>query len=272
MQTPEPTVFPQPLPVGLLPDLLQSGDLLLCLDYDGTLSEITSQPDGARPVPGVVDSLLLLAQYTSRIEVAIVSGRDLGTLRQFLGLQCTTWLIGTHGLEMIDREGQRLHAPGVLNCTEELQCVRRWIDKEHFARSGFVIEDKELAIALHYRLVEPFVAASVQKVLRQLVERECPGLRIIQGKMVNEIVPKDIGGKGYAVRWLLSSMPKKPLSIVYFGDDTTDEDAFFELCDKGVTVLVGPCRRSWARYFTPGPSAVAGILRELANMVHTSPP
>ena len=262
---PEPTALPEPLSSDLLPGLLQRGNLLLCLDYDGTLSEITSAPNKARLVPGIADSLLRFSQYRSSIEIAIVSGRDLSTLSRLIGLDFEAMLIGSHGLEMADREGQRLLAPGALDYAGEVDCLRRWVDKELQANAGFVIEDKELAIAIHYRLAEPSAAASVRRELRRFVECYCPRLRIIQGKMVDEFMPRDVGGKGYAVRWLVNSMAKEPASIVYFGDDTTDEEAFFELRDKGVSVLVGPCRRSWARYWVAGPSAVAGQLQQLAR-------
>jgi trehalose-6-phosphatase len=67
------------------------------------------------------------------------------------------------------------------------------------------------------------------------------------------------------VQWLVNSMKERPNSIAYFGDDTTDEDAFFELRTKGVTILVGGQRRSWARYHTAGPLAVAAVLQELVT-------
>jgi trehalose-phosphatase len=270
-EPPEPASLPEPLPAGLLPDLLQRGKLLLCLDYDGTLSEITGQPDQARPAPGIGDSLLLLSQCRPRIELAIVSGRELGILRQLLGLHLDIWLIGTHGLEMADRKGQRLHAPGAQEYAGEVEYLRRYIDEELHAKPGFVIEDKELAIAVHYRLAEPSAAASVRRELREFVERHCPRLRIIQGKMVDEFVPRNLGGKGYAVRWLLGSMAEEPAGIVYFGDDTTDEEAFFELRDKGVTVLVGPARPSWANYSVAGTSQVASLLQRLAIELKSRP-
>jgi trehalose 6-phosphate phosphatase len=83
--------------------------------------------------------------------------------------------------------------------------------------------------------------------------------------MVDEILPGSIGGKGFAVRWLQDSMRQKPDSIAYLGDDTTDEDAFFELQSDGVTILVGPMRRSWAHYRIAGPSAVAALLQGLVT-------
>jgi trehalose-phosphatase len=83
--------------------------------------------------------------------------------------------------------------------------------------------------------------------------------------MVDEILPRGIGGKGLAVRWLLDSMNVRPRSITYFGDDTTDEDAFFELRRSGVTILVGQLRRSWAHYHVAGPAAVAALLQDLVT-------
>jgi len=272
-QRPAPIALPEPLPSGLLPDLLQRGNLLLCMDYDGTLSEITNQPSEARLVAGIADSLLALARCRSKIAIAIVSGRDLDTLRQLLGIHFEAWLIGTHGLEMLDREGQRLLAPGSSDYAKEVKLLDQWIDRENLAaKPGLVIENKAgLAVALHYRMAEASAAASVRQKVREFAEGHCPDLKMIQGKMVDEFVPRGIGGKGYAVQWLMSAM-KEPASIAYFGDDTTDEDAFFELRDKGVTVLVGPCRLSWASYCVDGPSAVAGLLRELAMALETSAP
>ena len=40
---------------------------------------------------------------------------------------------------------------------------------------------------------------------------------------------------------------------IYFGDDLTDEDAFFALRDDGVTILVSEeTRPSWAKYRAMG--------------------
>jgi trehalose-phosphatase len=131
--------------------------------------------------------------------------------------------------------------------------------------AGLIVEEKALAMALHYRLAEPSAAAAARAALREFVERRCPRLKILEGSMVDEILPCGIGGKGLAVRWLLDSMNVRPRSITYFGDDTTDEDAFFELRRSGVTILVGQLRRSWAHYHVAGPAAVAALLQDLVT-------
>jgi trehalose-phosphatase len=264
-QRPEPAGSPEVLPRGLLSGLLDGGKLLLCLDYDGTLSEITSVPAEARPAPLVRASLKRLVRHRSRIEIAIVSGRDLGTLRDLLGLRRSIWLIGTHGLEMSDRSGRRQLAAGALDFATDIECLRRWMRQQIQAKSGLIVEEKRLALALHYRSAEPSATAVARAALRRFVSRECPRLKIVEGKMVDEILPRGVGGKGFAVRWLRDSMTERPDSIAYFGDDTTDEDAFFELRSKGVTILVGPRRRSWARYRIAGPPAVAALLRGLVT-------
>jgi trehalose 6-phosphate phosphatase len=262
---PEPASSPEGLPRGLLSALLDRGKLLLCLDYDGTLSEITDVPAEARPAPLVRASLKRLVRHRSQIEIAIVSGRDLDTLRELLGLRRSMWLIGTHGLEMSDRNGRRQLAPGALDFATDMECLQRWMKQQIQAKSGLVVEEKPLALALHYRSADPSVTAAVRPVLRQFVSRECPRLKILEGNMVDEILPRGIGGKGFAVRWLQESMMERPDSIAYFGDDTTDEDAFFELRRNGVTILVGPRRRSWAHYCVSGPPAVAALLLGLAT-------
>jgi trehalose-phosphatase len=261
---PEPADYPEVLPRGLLSGLLDRGKLLLGLDYDGTLSEITNIPAEAHPVPRVRASLKRLVRHRSRIELAIVSGRDLGTLRELLGVQTSIWLIGTHGLEMRDRNGRCHLASGASDFATDIDGLRRWMKRRIQAESGLFVEEKRLALALHYRLAEPSATAMARIDLRRFVSRECPRLKIVEGNMVDEILPRDVGGKGFAMRWLQDSMTERPDSIAYFGDDTTDEDAFFEL-RNGITILVGPSRRSWARYRIAGPHAVAALLQGLVT-------
>ena len=262
---PEPAGCPEVLPPGLLSGLWDRGKLLLCLDYDGTLSEITSMPAEARPVRRVRSSLRHLAEQPSWIEVAIVSGRDLVTLSGLLRLQSPIWLVGTHGLEMSAPDGRRLLAPGASEFVPDMECLRQWMRHQISTVAGLIVEEKALAMALHYRLAEPSAAAAARAALREFVERRCPRLKILEGSMVDEILPCGIGGKGLAVRWLLDSMNVRPRSITYFGDDTTDEDAFFELRRSGVTILVGQLRRSWAHYHVAGPAAVAALLQDLVT-------
>jgi trehalose 6-phosphate phosphatase len=54
----------------------------------------------------------------------------------------------------------------------------------------------------------------------------------------------------------------------YFGDDTTDEDAFRALArHSGIGVLAGAARESLAQYRIESPSDVAALLEELAERI-----
>jgi alpha,alpha-trehalase len=261
-----PTTIPKPLPRKLLPRIIEEQKLLLCLDYDGTLSEITARPAAARPVPGVRRMLRALAAHPERITLAIISGRDLATLRTLLRPEEGIWMAGSHGIELVDPRGKRYSQHASARARAEIAKIRAWMKQQLRSREGFVIEDKRTAIALHYRNVKPAAAAVVRAALRELVEARCPSVTILRGKMVDEFIPRGLGGKGAAVR-TIQKLIGQALFPVYIGDDTTDEDAFRELCDDGVTIRVGNARRSWAQFRVDSPTRVVAILGELLSKV-----
>jgi trehalose-phosphatase len=82
----------------------------------------------------------------------------------------------------------------------------------------------------------------------------------VRGKAVYELRPPLDWNKGAAVRWLLSRPGMADRTPVYLGDDTTDEDAFRVVRENGIGILVGPPRRSAARYRLSGPAEVRRLL------------
>ena len=263
---PTPTEKPRPLPRGLLPDLLARGRLLLCLDYDGTLSEITPKIAEAVPLKRARVAIESLAASPTRVLVAIISGRDLATVRKLLGLGRGIMFAGTHGLELIGADGVARMAEGVEESLGDLQMLRDFLVREVPGDRGFVVEDKRLAIAFHYRSAAPLESRPMLARLEEFVAQRTPHLKLMKGKMVLEMLPCAAGGKGAAVEWLIEQMVEAHPQVAYFGDDTTDEDAFFTLRpdETAITVLVGPERPSFARYRVDDPSAVADVLAELA--------
>lgn len=266
-----PTEQPEPIPRGLLTAVLARGSLLLCLDFDGTLSEIVPHPADARPLSGVGEVLSVLARDPARITVAIISGREIAEVRRMLGVERGILFAGTHGLEIVGADGVSRLAPGVEAAEADLAAARAWLARNVATTEGFVIEDKRIAIAVHYRMVEPALARERCAALQNFVEAKTPGLRILRGKMIDELLPRGVGGKGKAIRTLLRECPYPKSTPVYFGDDTTDEDAFQQIRDDGIGVLVGSARPSWARYRVASPSEVRRLLAELAQeLLHTS--
>ncbi|MGH8014331.1 MAG: trehalose-phosphatase [Candidatus Binataceae bacterium] len=257
-----PERVPKLLPGALLTDLLSRGPLLLCLDYDGTLAEIVPDPARAYPLTDVREALEKLAAARSRVRVAIVSGRDLATLERLLGGAIEgVMMAGTHGLELVDENGQRRLASGAAACEPELDRVRAWLQSAA-RENGFTIEDKGCAVALHYRNAPVDKAAQVRGAFERFVKVNAPHLKLQPGKMVVEALPA-IAGKGVAVNEL-TRQAGAAFTPVYFGDDLTDEDAFRALAGRGVTVLVGKARPSAATYHVSAPRVVAELLRDLA--------
>jgi len=115
---------------------------------------------------------------------------------------------------------------------------------------------------LHYRLALPRIACHVRDSFEHFLIGCTTSLRPRHGSMVIEALPK-IASKAHALRalWLRVGYHFEP---VYFGDDLTDEDAFNELGEQGISVLVGAPRRSAARYRVDTPTDVVGVLEGLA--------
>lgn len=261
---PEPSAIPRPLPPNKIVDQLARGPLLLCLDFDGTIAELTNDPLKAVPLPRAKNAIAELARHPDKITVAIISGRDLDTLLKLLGLREGLLFAGTHGLEFIGRDGTRKLAPGVDRCREDIEMVRGFIARTVPKDSGFIIEDKGLALTINYRNADPERAREVVAAFDKFVSTR-PTLKMLQGKMIHEALPRDIGGKDTAVEFFMGDGGFSGPDTVYIGDDTTDEDAFRALAlVGGVTVLVGPERPSFAQYRIDGPKEVADLLEQLA--------
>jgi len=248
-----------------------ASSLLLCLDYDGVLVPIAARPEDARPTSAVLDLLTRLVS-APKITLAIVSGRPVAELSTLVPVSGLT-LIGTHGLEIRASNGsmtQMLPAGAFM-----LTMAHMHRDIRHLicGKEGFVLEDKRQALALHYRLADPQeatqIVARVQATLRRY-QRNGAALELIHGKKVAEIRPVGVN-KGKAVAALLQQAGSMAFPI-YIGDDTTDEDAFRVLADRGLNILVGAASRpTSAHCYVEGPQEVYELLEQvLSCVVHPS--
>jgi trehalose-phosphatase len=260
-----PAKLPALLPRDLLVALAQGPGLMLCLDYDGTLAEITTDPASAWPYPGVREQLQRLSSLRNKVSVAIITGRALSDVKRLLGIQRGLFFSGVHGLELDEPGAQQpSFSADVLTCTSELAMVRQWLSDNVPDGRGFVIEDKQVALGLHYRLAEATEAAALCDRFERFVARETLDLKLVRLKMLAEAMPR----AATKARALISLKMRIPGSyvIAYFGDDTTDEDAFSALEGKDVGILVGAERPSHAAYRVDGPAAVLDELRSLTRI------
>ena len=119
----------------------------VCLDFDGTLSEIVSDPDAATLVEGAAKALENLA---AQCPVAILSGRDLADIRDRVGLP-GLWYAGSHGFELIGPDGSHHHNDAAAAAVPVLERAADGLRDELKDIPGAHVEHKRYAVAVHYR-------------------------------------------------------------------------------------------------------------------------
>lgn len=201
------------------------GQVMLALDFDGTLAPIIDDPESAHAEPAAVAALSRLGSLLGSI--VVITGRPartavrLGGFRDAAGLRSMT-VLGQYGVERWDADGDRFELPptpeGILHVQEELP--------ELLARLGLAdarIEDKGRAIGVHTRELPQPAAAFEQlaEPLRELADRH--QLKLEPGKNVWEIRAAGID-KGDALRAIVAE--KAAELVIFAGDDLGDLPAF----------------------------------------------
>lgn len=128
------------------------------------------------------------------------------------------------------------------------------------------MEQKISAIAVHYRAL-PALEPALQALLSTLVSSDADDFALSPAHMCWEIRPRGIH-KGTAVRRLMRESPFHGSKPVFVGDDVTDEDAFVELRDRGIGIVVGDDGRPTAAHFRLADTdAVMDLLERIADGV-----
>jgi trehalose 6-phosphate phosphatase len=123
------------------------------------------------------------------------------------------------------------------------------------------MEDKEATIALHYRGATEASVTKARAALREVLRPFGSDVRLIEGKKVWEMLPREVGGKGAVARREWRTFRRRALPV-YIGDDAGDEPAFAAL-DHGITVRVGPASLSRARHRLCNPAEVRRFLEKI---------
>jgi trehalose-phosphatase len=206
---------------------LEGAPLLLLLDVDGTLAPIAPTPIDAAVPPETRRVLHDLVGEAS-VQVAIVSGRSVDDARRMVGVS-GIWVIGNHGFEMASPDAAALPHPGVASFELPLADAAAEIESLVRSRRGAFVENKRWTLSVHYRLADaaagPEITSEVARVAAQ------HGLRVTQGRKVLEVRPPLNVDKGVSSVELARAVDAlcEGASVLYAGDDRTDEDAFVAL-------------------------------------------
>lgn len=222
----------------------RAAHLVVACDFDGTLSPFVSDPETSRLAPGAREALDELAALTETT-VLLVSGRDRATLSRISEIPTESaatgiHLVGQHGAE---REGETaalsdVEAALLAEITAQLEAIA-------LPHEGAFVEYKPSSAVLHVRSLPR--AEDQDRLLSLALEGPASreGVFSTEGKAVLELAVRE-ASKGAA----LSAFRERTGadSVVFFGDDVTDEKGFAALgsahggsgLDVGIKVGEGP--------------------------------
>jgi trehalose 6-phosphate phosphatase len=226
------------------------------LDIDGTLLDIAATPQSVKVPRQLVEDIGRLRDRCGGA-LALVSGRTLDDLdRLFAPLKLPA--AGAHGTQVRFDPHELM---GHLNRPIPAEL------RAHFCsladRPGMYIEDKEVTLALHYRLLDnPTLPADQVSAVEMAAARA--GFSLLHGKKVLELKPTGTD-KGVALRAFMKKPPFEGRIPIFAGDDVTDGYAFAVLKELGgVGISVGQ-RFAGADYQIQVPAELREWLHELLH-------
>ncbi|MTI16782.1 trehalose-phosphatase [Rhodobacteraceae bacterium RKSG542] len=193
-----------------------TADMALFLDFDGTLVDLAPTPDSVKVVDGLATHLNQLYDGLGGA-LALVSGRPIEFL-DFMLMPTELPAAGLHGLE---RRMSRQHPIESAETWPGIPEIKEKFFQANLFQDGIFLEDKGIALAVHYR-----AQAERENEIRDQVARlaeQFPTLNTIHGHMVVEVKPA-AEDKGTAVQRFLRQPDFAGRIPVFIGDDTTDED------------------------------------------------
>jgi len=236
-------------------------DLLIALDFDGTLAPEVDEPSAARALPAARTALLALHRLPSTT-VALVSGRSLDSLVEVGEMPDEVPLIGSHGLE-VRLAANDVRPAATAHDRERVRVLLLRLEPLVAAVPGAWVELKPAGFAVHTRLVaDSAAAASLILTVREESGRLDAELTMRDGKNVIELAVRDVT-KGDGVRLLRAHLGSP--AVLFAGDDVTDEDALrvLEPADLGIKVGRAP---TIAAHRVADPQAMVGVLERLLSV------
>ena len=259
---------PEQQPKAIVPMARLAGrPLLLMFDVDGTIAPIVRDPTRAR-VPD--EARRTIAVLTSRpgVIVALVSGRSAHDARRVVGVD-GVWAIGNHGAEVMSPNDVITVDPAVSRYAEQIAAAARSLAPIVGAIDGAMLEDKTWTLSVHFRNADPAAIPRLRTAVESIAAHH--QLRITDGKKVLEIRPPVGVDKGTAIARLAEDLGAHgpDASLLFAGDDVTDEDAFRLLRAEyphAVTIHVGADVNTSAEFTLPTLDDLRALLDCLATM------
>ncbi|KAG6657538.1 probable trehalose-phosphate phosphatase H isoform X1 [Carya illinoinensis] len=257
-------------------DASKGKQIVMFLDYDGTLSPIVDDPDRAFMSDAMRKTVRKLATC---FPTAIVSGRCRDKVYSFVRL-AELYYAGSHGMDIIGPakgskykevgSGRGVQFQAASKFLRMIDEVYEQLVEKTKATPGAQVEHNKFCVSVHFRRVEEKKWNELAQQIRSVL-KEYPKLRLTQGRKVLEIRPTIKWDKGKALEFLLESLGFADCTNVfpvYIGDDWTDEDAFKILRERGqgFGILVSKFpKETSASYSLQEPDEVMEFLKRLVQ-------
>ncbi|EEF29241.1 probable trehalose-phosphate phosphatase J [Ricinus communis] len=255
-------------------DASKGKQIVMFLDYDGTLSPIVDDPDRAFMSKKMRATVRKLAKC---FPTAIVSGRCRDKVYNFVRL-AELYYAGSHGMDIKGPAKGSKYKKGsealIFQPASEFLPMIDEVYKELVEKTkstpGAFVENNKFCVSVHYRCVDEKKWSELAQVVRSVL-KDYPKLRLTQGRKVLEIRPTIKWDKGKALEFLLEALGFgncTDVFPVYIGDDRTDEDAFKVLRERGqgFGILVSKFPKDTsASYSLQEPTQVMDFLQRLVE-------
>ncbi|MCX7543131.1 trehalose-phosphatase [Corynebacterium sp. P5848] len=211
-----------------LDSVIQAPRLLVISDFDGTIADFADDPENVPVNRASIKALETLGEFPDTGAV-ILSGRDLATLRRLSGTRDSVELVGSHGAESTGVPVEPTAAQ-----RQRLDAVGRRLNDLIAGHPGAAVESKPFHRVLHTRRVADRELGD--RILREALELHPEGMHVSTGKCIVEFSAVSVN-KG---TWITGAKSRGNWdSIVFLGDDVTDEDGFRVLGDGDLGIKVG---------------------------------
>ncbi|KAF7839969.1 putative trehalose-phosphate phosphatase J [Senna tora] len=213
-------------------DASKGKQIVVFLDYDGTLSPIVDDPDRAFMSDAMRKTVRKLARC---FPTAIVTGRCRDKVYNFVRL-AELYYAGSHGMDIqgptkiskYNKDNKAVLFQPACEYLPMMDEVYQVLVEKTSSILGARVEHNKFCVSVHFRCVDEKKWSEIAHQVRSVL-KEYPKLRLTPGRKVLEIRPPIKWDKGEALEFLLESLGYANCSNVfpvYIGDDRSDEDAF----------------------------------------------
>jgi trehalose 6-phosphate phosphatase len=253
------------------------GLLLVVSDFDGTLAIGSRDPAAAVIVPLARRALRRLAGVAAvrpgRVVAAILTGRSAADVAARVRVGGIAYL-GDHGLQAgsFPRGGRPEHLVTTFRgghdaSVEPAEILAARVPDVLGRPPWLFVERKGPSVAFHVRQAEDRAAArAAVEAAIETIDRDLPAhdLAHYRGRLVVDLRPRMAGGKREALERLMAEL--RPASVIAFGDDVSDADAFAVLRNARDSAGIDGLAVG-----VTGPHGMPDEVRDAADLVLSTP-